>query len=234
MSSKGIFTDCDDSKICLPKPCFNPKKNCEEYRCCVANAFSAMYVATISNLSGEPDTDAPFINFWKLSVGLLYGNCLDTPTKKNIDALSDYISATTQYVGATYSGGDQTLNTTNKVKFDGLEKAYPSGVWSQGPLTEIDIPVSGKYQFTVDFELRDTETYTPDTLVIKKNGIILPIEKISSQNDNFNISLNKNDMISIVYMGKTSLSIREIGISFVLLNGVNPPNPPAPPTNPLD
>ena len=50
MSSKGIFTDCDDSKICPPKPCFNPKKNCEEYRCCVANAVGSISSNTVQNV----------------------------------------------------------------------------------------------------------------------------------------------------------------------------------------
>ena len=232
MSSKGIFTDCDDSKICPPKPCFNPKKNCEEYRCCVANAVGAISVATISILSGDTDTDAPYINFWKLSVGLLYGKCLDIPTATNITDLNDYISTITQYYGATYTGAEQTLIPvttstsksqaqikTEKVFFSGVKNPKPSELWSQAtasdPLTEIVIPASGNWLLTV---IVNSDSYTPNTLAIKKNGI--QIEKISSETEFFDTILSKNDKITIVNISKAELNISKIVITFKLLNGV--------------
>jgi len=230
MSNKGIFTDCDDSKICPPKPCFNPKKNCEEYRCCVANAVGAISVATIAILTGESDIDAPYINFWKLSVGLLYGKCLDIPTATNITDLNDYISTITQYYGAKYTGEAQDLTvdttqskiidtSTNKALFSNVKNDTPVELWSQAtasdPLTEIVIPASGNWLLTV---ILNSVFYTSNTLAIKKNGI--QIEKISSETEIFDTILSKNDKITIVNISKAELNISKIVITFKLLNGV--------------
>jgi len=232
MSSKGIFTDCDDSKICPPKPCFNPKKNCEEYRCCVANAVGAISVATIAILTGESDIDAPYINFWKLSVGLLYGKCLDIPTATNITDLNDYISTITQYYGAIYIGGEQLLSPaptstskiqapliTEKVLFSGVNNPKPSELWSQAtdsdPLTEIVIPASGNWLLTV---IVTSNFYPPNTLAIKKNG--KEIEQLFDISEQFFQILSKNDKITIVNISKAELNISKIVITFKLLNGV--------------
>jgi hypothetical protein len=98
----------------------NPLKNCEEYRCCVANAVGSISSNTVQNVKIQ--------NLWKLSVVLLYGNCLDKPNGKNITDLSDYISATTQYYDVVYSSAVQELiNINSKVKFAELEEPYPDG-----------------------------------------------------------------------------------------------------------